>query len=149
MMGQATITAPLRVVAGRDIRVPVTRTATTGAPTTAPAQLSVLPAQVNLAIYAGDDFQFTLTATNADGSLTDFTGATIKAQIRSKPDSPDPALETFATSVLQNVITLTLTGLQTQGLVGVYVWDCQVIYATGKVHTLAAGLLSATADVSR
>jgi hypothetical protein len=149
MMGQATQIAPLRVIAGRDIRVPITRTATTGAPTTAPAQLSVLPAQVNLAIYAGDDFQFTLTATDPGGGLTDFTGAAIKAQIRQKPDSADPPLEVFATSVSQNVITLTLTGSQTQGLVGAYVWDCQVTYSTGKVYTLAAGLLSATADVSR
>src|SRR6516164_6597586 len=99
-MGQAVRNYPLKVVAGRD--VPVARTASVGVPTTAPAQLSVLPAQVNLATYAGDDFQFTLTATNPNNSAVDFTGATFKSQVRQKPDSPDPPAATFTTSVAAN-----------------------------------------------
>jgi hypothetical protein len=148
MIGQASRNAPLRLIAGRDAP-PSTRAASVGVPTTPSAQLSQLPAQVNLAIYAGDDFSFTLTATNPDATPVDFTGATIKAQIRSKPSSPDPPAGTFTTSVAANVVTLKLTSAVSKTLVGVFYWDCEVTYVTGLVHTLAGGMMNVTGDVSR
>jgi hypothetical protein len=146
-MGAATRNAPLplRVVAGTQA-APAPRGTTTPVPITSAAQLSQVPAQVNLAAYSGDDFSFTLTATNPDQSPVDFTGAVILAQIRPKPDAAITAV--FTTTVAANVITLSLDHTTSQPLAGVFVWDCQITYTSGKVHTLAAGVFSITADVS-
>jgi hypothetical protein len=145
--GAARSAPQLRVVTGRQT-APNARAATSGVPTTAPTQLSQLPAQVNLAIYAGDDFSFTLTATNPDNSAVDFTGAVISSQIRAQPGSSTIAA-TFTNSVAANVITLTLPAAISQTLSGVLLWDIEVTYSTGQIHTLAAGTVSITPDVTR
>jgi hypothetical protein len=145
-MGQASRT--LKIVSG-GATGPILRGATTPVPVTPSAQLSQLPAQVNLSAYRGDSFSFTLTATNpADNSPVDFTGAIILAQIRSKPDDATIAA-TFTTSVALNVITLTLAATTSATLSGVFFWDCQITYVSGEVHTLAAGMLSMTLDISQ
>jgi hypothetical protein len=143
-MGQAARNAPLRVVGGRDVAV-VPRAATTPVPVTPSAQLSQLPAQVNIAAYQGDDLSFTLTVTNPDNTPADLTGTTILSQIRPRPS--DPITATLTSSVSSNVITLTLTAANAT-FSGVFFWDCQVTYSSGLIHTIAAGTFSMTADIS-
>jgi hypothetical protein len=108
---------------------PSTRAALVGVPTTPVAEITQLPAKVDLASYQGDDFAFTLTALNADQSPTDFTGATMLAQIKSRKGDATPAAM-FTTSVSGNVVTLTLNHATAQMLSGVFEWDCQITYAS-------------------
>jgi hypothetical protein len=114
-----------------------------------PSALLAQPAVVNLLIYQGDDFAFTLTVKNPDGSNTDLTGATFKAQIRdSAGSSTSTLLATFTTSVAANVVTLSLAHADSAKLPLSSVWDCQMTRSGGSVVTLAAGSINLSPDVS-
>jgi hypothetical protein len=146
-MVQAVRNVPLRVVAGREVIAP--RGATIPVPITTSGTLSQLPAAINLNAYRGDDFAFTLTVTDANNNPVDVTGWTILAQIRTRPDAIDPPTAVFTVSVAVNVITLTLSHTVSAGIAaGLYVWDCQLTNLSAAVHTIAAGSMSLTADVS-
>ena len=116
---------------------------------TVPAiSISELPQEVDLALYTGDDFSMTLTLTNPDGSIANLTGSTAQAQIR--VTAVDPTIQaSFISSISNNVITLNLTGVSSQNLVGKYVWDCQLTNASGAVRTPVAGAVTFTQDVTR
>jgi hypothetical protein len=109
--------------------------------------LTALPMTANLFIYAGDDFYVDLIVVNSDGTSTDLSSATAKAQIRAKPTDPDPALASFTATISSNVIHLHLPSAQSTGLVGTLVWDCQITYPD--VVTLVAGTVSVTPEVTR
>ena len=131
-------------------RYPLQRTAAVTGPITATGNLSQLPAGVNLSLYRGDDFSFTMPVTHQDGSAYDLTGCTILAQIRATAMAADPPTAVFTSSVATNIITLSLAGTASAAIaVGTYVWDCQITDASAKVHTIAAGAVTMTADVSR
>jgi hypothetical protein len=115
--------------------------------TATPNEITALPSPLNLTLYAGDDFGLTLTLTDQASQPVDLTGATVNAQIRQKSGQPIEA--TFAYTIATNVITLNLTGTDTQDLSGSYVWDCQVTYSDGVVSTIVAGSVKVTADVTR
>jgi hypothetical protein len=115
-------------------------------PVTPSGQVTQLPAVINITCYAGDDLSFSLPMTNSDGTDTDLTSAVILAQVRQRPETP-AIVATFSSAVTGNVITLTLAGTDSQGLSGVYVWDCQVTNA-GAVYTPAAGAITVNPDVS-
>lgn len=150
-MGQGSILPParLRVIESGVGAVPLV--APTPVPSTAAGSVTQVPAVVNLACYAGDDFSFDLPVVNPDASLTDFTGATFLSQIRQRPESTTVAA-TFAVTAgsgaTSNVLTLKLLGADSQLLGGAYVWDCQVTYASTAVSTVAAGGISILPDVS-
>jgi hypothetical protein len=149
MMAAATRVTPLRLVAGRDSII-APRGALVAVPITTSGNLSQLPAAINISAYRGDDLSFTLTVTDTNNNPVDVTGWTVLSQVRSKPDAPDPPMATFTSTIATSVITLTLTHTVSAGLgVGLFVWDCQLTDLTGKVHTIAAGTFSLTADVSR
>ena len=116
---------------------------------TVPAiSISELPQEVDLILYSGDDFSMTLTLTNPDGSITNLVGSTAKAQIRTT--AADTTVQaSFISSISNNVITLNLTGVSSQNLVGKYVWDCQLTNASGAVRTPVAGTVTFTQDVTR
>jgi hypothetical protein len=118
---------------------------TTGYTTTTVTQL---PSTINLVLYTGDDFSMTLTLTNSDGSATDLTGYTALAQIRPQAGSTTISAS-FVTSTVGNQIILSLPNTGSQGLVGKYVWDCQITSQTGVIQTLVAGSVSFTQDVTR
>jgi hypothetical protein len=113
-----------------------------------PSSISALPSELDLQLYAGDDFAFTLTLTDSSNQPVDLTGATAEAQIRTKPGTPDPPAASFICSISTNVITLTLQGTATQDLVGSYSWDCQVTYSGGTVSTVVMGSVKFTEDVT-
>ena len=112
-----------------------------------PSSIAVLPASVDLSLYAGDDFLMTITLTNADGTPADLSGASASAQIRVQPGAAIAA--TFTASIAANVVTLQLKGVDTQNLTGNYVWDCQVVYGSGITSTVTRGAVTYTADVTR
>jgi hypothetical protein len=147
-MGQAARNSPsLEIVSQREV---VSRAAAVAGPITATGNLSQLPASVNLSLYRGDDFSFTLPVTNPDGSAYTLTGCTALAQIRATATAPDPPTAVFTTSLATNIITLSLSNTVSAGIaVGAYVWDCQLMDASAKIHTIAAGAVTVTADVSR
>jgi hypothetical protein len=107
-----------------------------------------LPSIVDLLLYTGDDFSMTLTLTNSDGSATNLTGYTAQAQIRSQSGSTTISTS-FVTSTVGNQVILSLPSANSQGLVGNYVWDCQVTSQSGIIQTLVAGSVSFTQDVTR
>jgi hypothetical protein len=107
------------------------------------------PAAVDLVVYQGDDFAFTLTVKNPDGTNADLTGATFKAQIRNVAgSSTSTLLATFGVTVAANVVTLSLAHTASVTLPATGVWDCQMTRVAGSVVTLAAGNVRVAADVS-
>lgn len=103
------------------------------------------PPVTNLALYAGDDFSFTVTVINADDSPADLSGAQVNAQIR---DPYDRLQASFTPTIQGNVITLSLAGTDSATLAPTGKWDCQLTDGTG-THTLAHGAVTVSPDVSR
>ena len=113
-MKQAAAVQHLRLVEPPKPRavVPTTPAAVTG-----PYRLSVLPTTIDLTIYRGDDFSFSLTLTNADDTPADLTGAAFTADIR-KSSLSTAAAGAFTVSVATNVVTLALSAAATAQLTG-------------------------------
>jgi hypothetical protein len=103
---------------------------------------------VNLVTYRGDDFAFSLTVWEPDGSEADLSAATLLAQIRVTPETPDPVLGELALSVDGNVVDLHLTAVTSAALPRSASWDCEMV-RSGWTTTLAAGNLVTTPDVTR
>ena len=116
-------------------------------PTPVPGVLSQLPIELSLSCYAGDDFAFALIVNDLDGSPPELDSLQILAQIRANVNSP--VVGVMAATIKRNVITLRLTGVKTQNLVGSYVWDVQAKDYFGLVQTFAFGTFTVTRDVSR
>jgi hypothetical protein len=102
---------------------------------------------VNLVTYRGDDFAFSLTVWEPDGSEADLSAATLLAQVRVTPDSSD-VLGELALSVDGNVVDLHLTAAISAALPRSASWDCEMV-RSGWTTTLAAGNLVTTPDVTR
>jgi hypothetical protein len=117
-------------------------------PEAAPILISSLPQEVDLIVYADDDFSFELTLTDADGSATDLSGVTVEAQIRTTKNRAEIAAS-FATSIDANNIMLALSRDAASALAGPCVWDCQLTLSNGAIQTVARGSLSVVSDVTR
>ncbi len=113
--------------------------------------ISALPETVNLNLYAGDDFTLQLTVLDANGAMVDLTSGTVESQVRATP--PGPVLATFDVTVdqpLTGTAVLHLTPDATATLPARAVWDVQVSFNAGaNVTTLAAGVVTVTAEVTR
>jgi hypothetical protein len=107
--------------------------------------LVATPPRVDLNVYQGDDYTFTLTVTDAAGNPVTLTG-TVAATLAASPGGQTVA--SFGVSVTANVVTLTLGHLASATLSGGYVWDCQWTAAAGKVTTLAAGVVNVMGGVT-
>jgi hypothetical protein len=109
---------------------------------------NALPMQVDLVLYAGDDFFIDLTVMAPDGSPADLTGSVATAQIRPTPGSAELIAE-FDAVIEDNVIHLHLPASEAAKLVaGTSAWDCQLDTA-GVIATQVRGLITATWDVTR
>jgi len=111
--------------------------------------VGALPAEVDVALYAGDDFEMTVKVSNADGTPVDLTGTTAKSEIRANA-AATVVLATFTvTAVDSSTFKLVLDGDVTAALPASAVWDLQVTDAASKVTTLAGGKVKVTAEVTR
>lgn len=102
------------------------------------------PDQVNLNLYAGDDFALDLTVLDPDGSPADLTGMTARADIRQNTGTP--VLASFAATVAGNVVSLRLAAADAAVLPDGAVWDCQL--AGIDTFTVAAGTVRTRAQVT-
>jgi len=116
-------------------------------PLSGPQSIERVPIIVNLLLYAGDDLGFALLVYDADGSDSDLSGATVRAQIRANPAAQQVAGEVLCT-IDGNAVQLHILGTVSQNLPGAAVWDCEMTRG-GMVTTLVAGTVRTTADVTR
>jgi hypothetical protein len=104
--------------------------------------IGALPARVNLELYQGDDFTFTVTV--GDFSLA---GAVASAEVRRQPGT---VLAAFTATVDETAgtITLFLPAATTATLdPGPAAWDLQVDTA-GRIRTLIGGAAKIVAQVT-
>jgi hypothetical protein len=108
------------------------------------------PGAYNLVIYRGDTatWQFVLWEDVGKTVPFDLTGASAKAEIRSRPGGVlmvtlDVSLAMPNTVIvsLSEANSLTLNG-------GVYAWDLPVTLSSGTVQTMVAGPVTVTEDVT-
>jgi hypothetical protein len=106
--------------------------------------------QAALTIYQGDDYAANITVMQADRMTpADLTGYTAQSQIRSSPQSSIAAAQ-FATSIAANIISIVLSHDATRALTSTsYVWDLQIIDASGWITTLLAGPVQITKEVTK
>jgi hypothetical protein len=120
------------------------------------ASISVQPSILDLQLYAGDGVEFRLICTDSNDAPVDITGS-VKAQIRTDRLSEDPPIVEFTVGLVdayQGVIVLSLSGEQTQTLVGstgkfAGVWDVAWEPASAHPRTLCQGKVECVADVTR
>ena len=114
-----------------------------------PVTLTAIPAEVDLQLYAGDDFTFTITVNNPDGTATDLTGFTAMAQVRAAASLSSPVLASFTPSIAGNVITLHLPSTGSTGLPPTCVYDAQMTDTNSVVTTLVAGTVTVAPQVTQ
>jgi hypothetical protein len=108
--------------------------------------IAALPQSLDLQVYAGDDFTFTITV---GGSIGSITGWTVTAQIRATAANSS-VLGSFTASIGgSNVITITLPHTVSASLPAVAVWDCQLTDPSGKNLTIVTGNITVTPEVTR
>jgi hypothetical protein len=111
-----------------------------------PIAVKARPDQVNLCLYAGDDFYLDLTVVNPDGTAPDLSGLVAMAEVRENTDAGEPVLATFTASIAANVVSLWMKGADTAVLPAAAVWDCQLT-GTG-TWTVAAGTVLTSSQVT-
>lgn len=109
--------------------------------------VSALPAPIELALYAGDDFRLDLHVRDQiTGQDADLTGYTPSAQVRlTRADTE--VLASFDATIDGSTVHLHLHGADTATLPTPAVWDCQL--AGTDVTTLATGRVVVGAEVTR
>jgi hypothetical protein len=123
-------------------------------------EINVKPDVLNLGLYAGDGVSFRIICKTPAGAPVDLNG-TVKAQIRLERLTPDPPILEFSSNMVdafKGVVTLSLTGAQTQQLIthpsakaGTFtgVWDTQWTPSNNQPVTLVQGKVECVADVTR
>lgn len=122
--------------------------------------VTIQPPVLDLSIYAGDGLSFRLLCKDETGSPVDLIGE-IAAQIRvdrSMDSSPIVEFTSFIEDSTTGVVSLSLTGEQTQLLVAdpsskngkfTGVWDVQWTPTDQEARTLCQGKAECVADVTR
>lgn len=117
------------------------------APLAAAGQIVRQPVEVDILTYAGDDLNWQLVVSNPDGTPTDLSTATVRAQVRATP--PDVMdLGDLDVYVYGNAVSIILTAAVSAVLPASAVWDCEMTL-DGLVTTLAAGSVTTVTDVTR
>ena len=124
-------------------------------------QINLQPQVLDLLLYSGDGFACKLSCKNSAGAPVDLTGA-VTAQIRLDRLNPeDPPIVSFSvnlTDAYLGIVTLALSGDQTQELTdhpsaknGKFngVWDVQWSPAESEPRTICQGKAECVADVTR
>jgi hypothetical protein len=109
------------------------------------------PGRYDLALYRGDSYAWTFRLWEDTGRTdpTDLTGATAAAELRDKPNGA--VIVTLGCVItLPNIISVELPADSWPDLpVTLAAWDLELTYAaTGQVHTVVAGSVAVTPDVT-
>jgi hypothetical protein len=104
----------------------------------------------DLSVYQGDTPAWTVTVTDDDGTPSDITGYTAKAQIRRAPaDADEVVVAEMSATVDSPFIHLSLTAAQTTPMTGRYVWDLELTGPAAEVVTIMHGKVTVKAEVTR
>ncbi len=111
------------------------------------------PVRLDIKFQAGDSFARSFAVQEADGSATDLTGLTPRAQIRSRPGGP--LLATLATGFVGDpalgVVSYALSTTQTRSLAASnpgMVWDLELDGGTTNTTTVVRGTVTVCPDVT-
>lgn len=114
-----------------------------------------LPAPQSHYEAAGDDLLLTLTATDVDGNVVNITGFTIRAAVaRRIGDTPvlsteaSPATITAAiTDGANGVFTLAAADVDTDDLLGTYVYQCKLVDGSSDEKVVNHGYITFAAKM--
>jgi hypothetical protein len=110
--------------------------------------VTVLPAEVDLNIYQGDDFYLDVAVTDSASNPIDVTNMAPMSQIRTTPDGP-AILASFNITVdatNKNIMHLHLAATDSNNLPPACAWDLQL--SQPSVTTIAAGTVTVTLQVT-
>lgn len=107
--------------------------------------IDLTPARVDVVVTQGDSLTFELVVNDSDGQPVGLAG---EARAQARRTFKHSVSVTFGVATAGNVVSLTLTGVQTASMLGSWVWDIDY-EADGKTTTIAAGGLRVTPEVSR
>lgn len=103
-------------------------------------------------IRRGDTYSHSFTFVTEAAAAIDKSASTFRAQVRDQPGDSSTAVASFTVAVSgagNNVVTISLTAVQTAQLApGLYGWDLEET-ASGTVTTRLAGEALVTQDYSR
>lgn len=105
------------------------------------------PANVDLVVFRGDDFIVNFILYNPDGTAVDLSDFVAEAQIRPSTSSTVVTSD-FTCSIEDNIVTISLTSVDTTDLVRNAAWDVQISSGDGLVTTLAYGLVQVKKDIT-
>lgn len=108
------------------------------------------PGSMPLDLYRGDTakWQFRLFDDESKTEPTDLTGVQAEAQIRDRPAGPK-ITDMACVVTLPNIIDVTLTAEQSKALpITKGFWDLQLTYPDATVHTIVAGAVVVTPDIT-
>ena len=107
----------------------------------------------DLEIEQGSDFSISFTFQQEDGTPINFTGYSIRGQIRKSVQSSAPSLTLTAviTDPTKGVIVLSLTNTQTKSVkAGEYVYDVEIYTGSdASVYRIISGQVFVTAEITR
>jgi len=108
-----------------------------------------MPGRYDLNLYRGDSYtwRFILWDDDAQTVPTDLTGATVKAEIREKSAGTHVVILTPIITQ-PNIIDISMTPAMYVDCPVKGVWDFQITYPDGKVHSPIYGDVVVTGDVT-
>lgn len=111
------------------------------------------PRRLDLRIRAGDSFARALAIQEADGSATDLTGLTPRAQVRDRPGGS--LLAEFVAALVgdpaNGIVSYALSAAQTRSLAALepgMVWDLELDGGDTNTTTVVAGTVTVCPDVT-
>lgn len=107
------------------------------------------PGKFDLDLYRGDSYawRFILWQDAAQTIPTDLAGATVAAEIRDK-SAGNKIVELTVVATMPNIVDVSMTPTMYADCPAKGVWDLQVTFPDGQVHTPIAGQVTVTADVT-
>lgn len=107
------------------------------------------PGKFDLDLYRGDsyDWRFTLWSDTAQTVPADLTGATVKCEIR-EASAGVIVVPLGAVIVQPNFIDVSVVPADYATIPSKGVWDLQITGVDTKVHTVVAGAVNVTGDVT-
>lgn len=109
----------------------------------------LMPTNVNLRIYAGDDFDLPIELQDANSVPIDLTGYTGRAQFRRNYDDTNPVEATVTINQGGTGLVVSLTSAQTELMSGDFIYDLQLTNPAGKKRTYLTGDVTVSREVTR